>query len=97
MWRGALHEATEDAPFGLEYRIVHADGSVRWVWERGIAVRDAADRVVALEGIVEDVTARTENELALREAERRYRGIFDNAIEGMFSSAPSNAAEIVPE
>ncbi len=57
---------------------------MRWVWERGIAVRDAADRVVALEGIVEDVTARAESELALREAERRYRGLFDNAIEGIF-------------
>jgi len=83
--RTAVHEAiAERRRFDLEYRIHHADGTVRWVWERGIAVRDAADRVVALEGIVEDVTARTENELALREAERRYRGLFDNAIEGIF-------------
>jgi diguanylate cyclase (GGDEF)-like protein/PAS domain S-box-containing protein len=83
--RTAIHTAiAERRRFDIEYRIHHADGSVRWVWERGIAVRDAADRVVALEGIVEDVTARTENELALREAERRYRGLFDNAIEGIF-------------
>jgi diguanylate cyclase (GGDEF)-like protein/PAS domain S-box-containing protein len=83
--RAAIHEAiAERRRFDIEYRIHHADGSVRWVWEHGIAVRDAADRVVALEGIVEDVTARTENELALREAERRYRSLFDNAIEGIF-------------
>jgi diguanylate cyclase (GGDEF)-like protein/PAS domain S-box-containing protein len=83
--RAAIQAAiAERRRFDVEYRIRHADGSVRWVWERGIAVRDTADRVVALEGIVEDVTARTESELALREAERRYRGLFDNAIEGIF-------------
>src|ERR1044071_2827406 len=83
--RTAIHAAiAEHRRFDIEYRIHHADGSVRWVWERGIAVRDATDRVVALEGIVEDVTARKENELALREAERRYRSLFDNAIEGIF-------------
>ena len=83
--RTAIRAAiAERRRFDVEYRVHHADGSVRWVWERGIAVRDTADRVMALEGIVEDVTARTESELALREAERRYRGIFDNAIEGIF-------------
>ncbi|MEO8464488.1 MAG: EAL domain-containing protein [Gammaproteobacteria bacterium] len=83
--RAVIHAAiAERRRFDLEYRIYHADGTVRWVWERGIAVRDSSDRIVALEGIVEDVTARTENELALREAERRYRGLFDNAIEGIF-------------
>jgi len=83
--RASVHAAiAERRRFDIEYRIHHADGSVRWVWERGIAVRDASDRVVALEGIVEDVTARAESQLALREAERRYHGLFDNAIEGIF-------------
>ncbi len=83
--RTSIHTAiAERRRFDIEYRIHHADGRVRWVWERGIAVRDASDRVVALEGIVEDVTARAESELALREAERRYHGLFDNAIEGIF-------------
>ncbi|HVY63948.1 MAG TPA: EAL domain-containing protein [Gammaproteobacteria bacterium] len=87
--RAAIRNAVvERRRFDLEYRIRHADGSIRWVWERGIAVRDAADRVVALEGIVEDVTARKQNEHALREAERRYRSLFDNAIEGIFRTTP---------
>jgi len=49
--RTAIHAAiAERRRFDVEYRIRHADGGVRWVWERGIAVRDATDRVVALEG-----------------------------------------------
>ena len=63
-------------------------GAVRWVWEHGGGVRDESGRVVAIEGIVEDITARVESEQALREAERRYRSLFDNAIEGIFRTTP---------
>src|SRR5688500_14353133 len=37
--------------FHVEYRIQHADGHVRWVWEHGIGVRDEKGAVVAIEGI----------------------------------------------
>ena len=73
--------------FDLEYRIVHADGSIRWVWERGTGVTDAEGRPVALEGLVQDITKRKNAETALREAERRYHGLFDNAIEGIFRTS----------
>jgi diguanylate cyclase (GGDEF)-like protein/PAS domain S-box-containing protein len=74
--------------FEIEYRILHAGGGVRWVWERGTGIRDTQGNVVALEGIIEDVTQRMESELALREAERRYHSLFDNAIEGIFRTTP---------
>ena len=70
--------------FDLEYRIVHADGSTRWVWERGTGVIDVEGRPIALEGLIQDITKRKNAETALREAERRYHGLFDNAIEGIF-------------
>jgi len=74
--------------FELEYRIVRADGDVRWVWERGVGIYNAAGTLDALEGYVQDVTARKEADQALLEAERRYRSIFENAIEGVFQSTP---------
>ena len=79
---------TERRRFDVEYRIRHADGTPRWVWERGIGVRDGQGRVVALEGIIEDITERTKSEQALREAERRYHSLFENALEGIFRTAP---------
>ena len=83
--RRAIHEALAARNrFEIEYRIVHADGKVRWVWERGTGIRDARGDVLALEGIIADITQRTEAELALREAERRYHSLFENAIEGIF-------------
>jgi diguanylate cyclase (GGDEF)-like protein/PAS domain S-box-containing protein len=78
----------ENRRFQVEYRIQHADGRVRWVWEHGVGVRDGDGSVAAIEGIVEDITARVDFEQALREAERRYRSLFDNAIEGIFRTTP---------
>jgi diguanylate cyclase (GGDEF)-like protein/PAS domain S-box-containing protein len=74
----------EGRSFDLEYRIAHADGGTRWVWERGTGVTDEHGKPIALEGLVQDITKRKGAEHALREAERRYHGLFDNAIEGIF-------------
>ena len=86
LWvREAIREALKQrVPFDLEYRITHADGGIRWVWERGTGVPDAEGRVVAVEGLIQDITERRDTVQALRDAERRYRGLFDNAIEGIF-------------
>jgi PAS domain S-box-containing protein len=47
----------EDRPFRLEYRILHADGSTRWVLERGVKTIDR-DGVEWLDGIIFDITER---------------------------------------
>jgi diguanylate cyclase (GGDEF)-like protein/PAS domain S-box-containing protein len=74
----------EGRSFDLEYRLMHADGSMRWVWERGTGVSDDHGKPIALEGLVQDITKRKSAEHALREAERRFHSLFDNAIEGIF-------------
>jgi PAS domain S-box-containing protein len=56
-----------------EYRIVRPDGSVRWVSDRGFAIRDENDQVVRIAGIAEDITERKRAEVALRESEERFR------------------------
>jgi PAS domain S-box-containing protein len=55
-------------PFALEYRLVHRDGSIRWVLERGLA-QQAGDGRWWLDGAIFDITARREAERALREHE----------------------------
>jgi PAS domain S-box-containing protein len=50
-----------DDPFQLEYRIVRADGSVRWVLDRGQLVRGAAGRLW-MDGALFDITERREAE-----------------------------------
>src|SRR3954451_1759401 len=58
-----VHEAITCAvrelrSFDLEHRILHCDGSIRWVWERGTGVADDQGRPIAIEGIVQDITER---------------------------------------
>jgi diguanylate cyclase (GGDEF)-like protein/PAS domain S-box-containing protein len=70
--------------FSIEYRIVCRDGTVKWVSEAGVAVAAGACGIV--EGFIQDISERKAAENALKEAERRYRDIFENATEGIFQS-----------
>jgi diguanylate cyclase (GGDEF)-like protein/PAS domain S-box-containing protein len=45
-------------PYILEYRIVGADGGIRWVYEKGQAVFGTDGRVLWLDGAIFDVTER---------------------------------------
>ncbi len=87
--RDCIYAALEtNERFSIEYRIVRRDGAVRWVQEMGTGVRAASGGYVALEGFIQDITRRKESEQALHEAERRFRSLFDNAVEGIFQSTP---------
>lgn len=74
--------------FHVEYRIVHADGDIRWVSERGTPIYNDDGGVEAIEGFIQNVTRRNLSELNAREAEERYRSIFENAIEGIYQTSP---------
>ncbi|HYF09556.1 MAG TPA: PAS domain-containing protein, partial [Acetobacteraceae bacterium] len=66
--------------FDTEYRVRHADGGWRWVWDRGMAQRDGAGRLLRVIGSVMDVSARHEAEAAreriARELDHRVKNIF---------------------
>jgi PAS domain S-box-containing protein len=71
--------------YDIEYRIYSADGQLHWVSERGARSRGSEGNGSAqLEGVILDITARKLADLAACESERRYRGLFDHAIEGIF-------------
>ena len=64
--KGVKASIDNHRPFDLEYRIKHADGRLRWVFERGRAIYDKKGRPVCLDGVIIDVTNRktAEEELA---------------------------------
>ena len=83
-----IREATAaHRPFVLEYRILHADGSVRWVLERGVKTVDR-DGVEWLDGIIFDITERrAAEELRMRaraggDPDRRAGGVARQARRG---------------
>ncbi len=66
---GAVATVTDhEHPFVLEYRIVRADGEVRWVLDRGQLVPGASGRLW-MDGAIFDITDRRKAEEALRRRE----------------------------
>ena len=59
------------------YRITDAGGTLKWVTERGVGVRDETGAVVALEGFIEDVTAQRRSEERLAAAAAQWSHTFD--------------------
>lgn len=74
-------------PFTCEYRMCARDGRTVWIRDEAEVVRDGSGAPVQLRGIMYDVTERKRTEEALEEAERRYRGVFENAAEAIFVTA----------
>jgi PAS domain S-box-containing protein len=60
----------------------------RWIRVVKTPVFDAEQRIVGLQGIFWDITNRKQAEETLREAEKRYRDLFEDAVEGIFQSTP---------
>jgi PAS domain S-box-containing protein len=82
IWRTSVHP--DDRPladsvlrptdngdrFRSEYRIVRADGQVRWIGDHGFAVRDRRGKIVRYAGIAEDITTLKEAQRQLLQSER---------------------------
>ena len=80
------HLKGETDHFEFEYRIRDKAGAYLWVHDRGIARRGADGRAYRMAGSLGDVTERKRAEEALRNAEAKYRRIFEQAVEGLYQA-----------
>jgi len=60
-------------------RIRDKAGNFHWMEDNGAPVIDASGSVVAISGILRDVTARKQAEDAQKESEEKFRSIFENS------------------
>ena len=83
--RDAVAAATRldhPVPYVTEYRVVHPDGTVRWIFAKGRAnfVQEGSVRkLLSFDGTVADITERKQAEEALRESEAFNRSIIESS------------------
>jgi PAS domain S-box-containing protein len=71
-------------PFRMEYRHLARDGSIVWVRDEAVLVRDHEGKPLYWLGVQFDITDRRVTEEALRQSEGRYRTVVKQAAEGIF-------------
>jgi diguanylate cyclase (GGDEF)-like protein/PAS domain S-box-containing protein len=74
----AAEKLAAGAPYDIEYRIQRPDGALRWINDRGYAMRDAAGKIVLTSGIASDITDAKSSEAAVRAEQRRRQAILDS-------------------
>lgn len=90
--RGWVRKIIDDAistgqRFAAEYRIINADGEIRWVSERGCPVYNEQGEIEAIEGFFQDISRSKFSEMAAHAAEERFRSIFENATYGIYQTS----------
>jgi len=68
----------------LEFRIVGLKGTPRWLETHVVPFLDEHGRVTAALGITRDITDRRLADAALRESEKNFRMLFEQATDGIF-------------
>jgi PAS domain S-box-containing protein len=71
--RQADEEALKTGSFKAEYRSLHPNGEVHWIFSLGNLVYDQAGQPAGLYGVELDITKRKMAELALRDSEEKFR------------------------
>ena len=74
----AKHVAETGEPYAIQYRMLHRDGTVRWMRDQGTVLsRDPSGRPKELQGLLIDITAAKRAEQERDQADIRYRALVE--------------------
>jgi PAS domain S-box-containing protein len=91
-----LTQLKESGEAMRECRIVRPDGSIVWVYDKSKLIYDEFNQPVRVEGIAQDITERKHMEESIRESEKQFRQLVDNAPQGIFVQTDGLFAYINP-
>jgi len=65
LWNAVQVALQENRPYQLNYRITSKNGELKWVWEQGLGVFSDSGELIALEGLITDISEQKRSEEAL--------------------------------
>jgi PAS domain S-box-containing protein len=65
LWNAVQIALQENRPYQLTYRITSKNGELKWVWEQGLGVFSDSGELIALEGLITDISEQKRSEAAL--------------------------------
>ncbi len=95
LWFEAIHPEDQDMvevahqpiaqqeKLDIEYRILHADGSIRWVRDRSKIIRDDRGNAIRQDFVISDLTEQRQTQQALKEREQSFQAIFNSMYQFM--------------
>jgi PAS domain S-box-containing protein len=89
-----LVETLAGRPRPYEFRILDRAGAIHWCRSTS-QPKFVGHRPVGLTSTIVDITEQRQTQQALREAEQKYRNIFEEAIVGIFRTTPDGRYMIV--
>jgi two-component system cell cycle sensor histidine kinase/response regulator CckA len=72
-----------ETPGRLEHRVIHQDGSVRWVISHAVPIFNEQGEVYRITGIALDITESRKAQLALEESVERFRMLTDASFDAI--------------
>jgi PAS domain S-box-containing protein len=82
-------------PWEIEYRLVHRNGEIKWVFDKGRPLINEEGRIEYLDGFILDITGRKLAEKAMRESELKYRTLLENMNEVVMLIDPEDKIQYV--
>lgn len=89
----AVDRCRQGADFEMEYRIIHPDGSVHWLYNRAKMEHDEQGKPLYLVGASTDVTRRKQAEEELRESAARLRVLAESVPQKIFTAKPNGQVD----
>jgi PAS domain S-box-containing protein len=94
LWYSMVHEDDRDAVteqsstalkgkdvLPLEHRIIHRDGSIRWVRNTILLLHNPSGELYAYNGLINDITAQKAAQFELLQSEEKYRSLTNDVLE----------------
>jgi PAS domain S-box-containing protein len=70
--------AGKNSGTGLQYRIIHTDGNISWLWSRSFPVHNESGKIYRFVVVISDITEYYELQSVISQVKNRQKAILDN-------------------